>query len=276
MKKLIYRLLRWCFGKKQFYRFFLILKNISLQGLNYRNSDIRTNGELFLINELAHFYRNEKELILFDVGANAGHYSKILADTFKEQCTIYSFEPFSVPFSALKTLSGQYPMIKPQKIGLSDKEEELLLYSSEHYSEIGGLYDRNMVLKEVSLDKKELNRFKTISSFCDEKKISHIHFLKIDVEGHELHVLKGAASLLKNKHIDFIQFEFGSGNYFSKTFFLDFFEFLNQDYVLCFLLKNGLIKINEYHTDLEMQILTNFVAVHKSQAGRFLDKHHVS
>lgn len=269
MKKLVYILLNRFFGKKQFYRFFLVLKNIGLEGLNYRNADIKTNGEIFLITQIARYYGNAKELILLDVGANVGNYSKTLAGTFNKKSLIYSFEPFSTPYSKLKEVSLQYQNIKPNKLGLSDREEELTIYSNDEFSEIGGVYDRNLVPNEIALDKKELNRFTTIDLFTKENNISHIHFLKIDVEGHELAVLKGAAELLEKKKIDFIQFEFGSGNYFSKTYFFDFYALLSSNYNLYRLLKNGSVEIKEYNVDLEMQVLSNFVAIDKKLAADF-------
>jgi FkbM family methyltransferase len=268
MKKIIYVVLRQCFGKRQFYRFFLILKNLGLEGLNYRNSEIKTNGEFFLLREIANYYRNEKKIILFDVGANVGNYSKNLADLFKDSA-IYSFEPFSTAYHKLKELSLTHSNILPQKIGLSAKNGELPVYSNDVFSEIGGVYNRSAILKNISLDKNEICEFRTITSFCSDNHISHIHFLKIDTEGHELEVLKGAIDFLENGKTDFIQFEFGSGNIFSRTYFWDLYNLLKQDYVICRLLKNGFIRINEYDSDLEMQILTNFVAVNKRHEADF-------
>jgi FkbM family methyltransferase len=269
MKKLVYILLNRFFGKKQFYRVFLVLKNIGLEGLNYRNADIKTNGEIFLITQIARYYRSAAELILLDVGANVGNYSKTLAGAFNEKSLIYSFEPFSTPYSKLEEVALQHQNIKPNKLGLSDKEEELTIYSNDEFSEVGGVYNRNLIPNKVSFNKKELNRFTTIDLFAKENKISHIHFLKIDVEGHEFAVLKGATELLEKRKIDFIQFEFGSGNYFSKTYFFDFYALLSPNYNLYKLLKNGSVEIKEYNADLEMQILSNFVAIDKRLAADF-------
>jgi FkbM family methyltransferase len=275
MKKLIYNILGRFFGKKKYARFFLILKNIGLEGLNYRNTDIASNGEFFLISEISRYYYSKENLVLFDVGANVGNYSKKLADTFKERSIIYAFEPFSTPYKQLEELSKIHCSIKPQNLGLSDKNEELSVFSSDDFSEVGGIYNRNITLKNVSLNKTELSQFETIASFSSKTKLTHIHFIKIDVEGHELAVLKGGLDFLKTGKIDFIQFEFGSGNYYSKTYFLDFFEILNPHFNLYRLLKDGLAEIKEYDSDLEIHVLSNFVAIHKTIAPDFLAKKHV-
>ena len=269
MKKILYYILGKCFGKKRYHRFFLILKNISIQGLNYRNTDIQQNGELFLINKIANYYSNLKEIILFDVGANIGNYSKVLKETFPN-AQIFAFEPFSIPFKNLAELSATNSNIKSFQIGLSDKEESLIIYSSDEYSEIGGVYNRDLIFHDIPHSKQEKSRFKTTENFCLENKIDHIHFMKIDVEGHELSVLKGALSFLENAQIDFIQFEFGAGNIFSRTYFTDFYSLLSKNYVLYRLLKDGLIPITSYNAELEMQILTYYVAISKKHASKFI------
>lgn len=270
MKKLLFFILGKCFGKKKYHRFFLILKNISIQGLNYRNTDIQQNGELFLIKNIAKYQSGLKEPVLFDVGANIGNYSKTLKEIFPATSKIFAFEPFSVPFKELSALSNTAPNIKAFQIGLSDKEEELIVYSSDEFSEIGGVYNRDLIFHDIPHSKQEKGKFKTIETFCAENKIDHINFMKIDVEGHELSVLKGAASFLENNKIDFIQFEFGAGNIFSRTYFTDFYSKLNKNYNLYRLLKDGLIEITSYNAELEMQILAYYVAISKKHASKFI------
>lgn len=269
MKRLIYYILQKRFGKKRYHRFFLILKNISLQGLNYRNTDIQQNGELFLINKIAAYYKNSKDIVLFDVGANIGNYSNVLQEAFPASAQIFAFEPFSVPFKELVKLSSTGSNIKPLQLGLSDKEEELIVYSSDEFSEIGGVYNRDVVFHETPHSKQEKSKFKTVENFCAENKIDHIHFMKIDVEGHELSVLKGASSFLDNSKIDFIQFEFGAGNYFSRTYLLDFFTLLKKNYNVYRLLKDGMVEIETYNSEMELQVLSNYVAVSKKHALKF-------
>ncbi len=271
MKRIIYFFLNHMFGKKRYYRFFLVLKNIGLQGLNYRNTTIEKNGELFLIQSISAYLKNKsKKLVLFDVGANIGNYSSVLAESFKERATIYAFEPFSVPFIKLNELSVSHSQIKPYQLGFSDKNEDLTIYSSDEFSEIGGVYNRDFIFHNIPHDKEEINRFVTVESFCKENTINHIDFLKIDVEGHELSVLKGASELLNNNQIDFIQFEFGAGNHFSRTYFMDFFTLMSEKYTFFRLLSDGLVKIENYNSEFEMQSVTNFVAINKKQVDSFL------
>jgi hypothetical protein len=47
----------------------------------------------------------------------------------------------------------------------------------------------------------------TLDRYAEDNQIAHIHFLKIDTQGFDLEVLKGASGLLKKKQIDLLQFE---------------------------------------------------------------------
>ena len=265
MKKILYGILSPTFGKKHFARIYEVIKNISYQGLNYRNTNIVGNGELFLLKKIKAFYKSKSsQIVLFDVGANVGNYSRNLYEIFGNSADIYAFEPFSYPYQSLVQLKEFIPSFLPFKIGLSDKEQKLQIYSNKEFSEIGGLYNRDFSRFNIFLNESEESVFDRLDNFSEIHKVSHIHLLKIDVEGHELFVLKGAERMLKNNKIDFIQFEYGTGNYLSKTYLYDFFQLLSENYRIYKLLSNGILEIKEYNTDIEIHILSNYVAVRRS------------
>lgn len=265
MKKILMLLLAPTFGSKRFIRFYTILKNISFLGLNYRGTDITNDGELFFIKTIRQFYKDQNEkIILFDVGANVGNYARVLDKEFAGvKRMIFSFEPFSSAFKKLEQLSGVIPDFNPVYLGLGDKTEKINFLSSTEFSEVGGLYNKDFSKYNFSLDLNEVVQFETIHAFCKQQGINKIHFLKIDVEGHDYFVLKGASDLLANRQIDFIQFEFGAANYLSKTYLYDFFQLLSPNYRFYRLLKNGFEEISVYNTDIEIHIQSNFIAISK-------------
>ena len=74
--------------------------------------------------------------------------------------------------------------------------------------------------------------------------------IKIDVEGNELDVLKGASDFLKDVKV--IQFEFGGSNIDSRTFFQDYWYFFKEkDFDLLRLAGSKLIEINESAKEIE-------------------------
>lgn len=268
IKKVIYFFLNRMFGKKKYHHFFLVMKNLGIQGLNYKSTEISISGEQYFINTLVRFYSGQQhKIVIFDVGANIGNYTKALLSSFKENFHIYSFEPFSSPFKKLELIKDKH--LTTINYGLSDKKEELVIHTSDEYSEIGGVYNRSYAFSDIPHDKIEKCQFIKIDDFCDENAISKINFLKIDVEGHELAVLLGAKKLLDSGNIDFIQFEFGAGNLFSKTSVMDFHSLFNEKYRIYRLLKDGIMEMEKYSTDYEMFILTNFICIRKELVNEY-------
>ena len=105
----------------------------------------------------------------------------------------------------------------------------------------------------------------TLDSFCKQHKINHIDFLKIDTEGSELNVLKGAHTMLKNHNINVIQFEYG-GTYPDANITLEqVYNFLAElEYDIYRIVNDGLIHVDSWHTQLENNQYSNYLAVAQS------------
>ena len=147
--------------------------------------------------------------------------------------------------------------------GFSDKKESVTLYSNKEGSGLASVYNRRLDHFDINLNYKELTHLESLHNFCKNKDIKHINFLKLDVEGHEYKVLKGAKDLINNNFIDFIQFEFGGTNIDSRTFFQDFYYLLNPYYKIYRILKDGLMNIDNYKETHEIFRTTNFLAISK-------------
>jgi hypothetical protein len=50
----------------------------------------------------------------------------------------------------------------------------------------------------------------TLDQFCEQEKVDHIDILKVDTEGHDLSVLKGATRTLRDRGVSFVHVEFNS------------------------------------------------------------------
>ena len=104
----------------------------------------------------------------------------------------------------------------------------------------------------------------TLSSFFAANNIYEVKLLKIDVEGHELPVLKGLGSHLSNGSVKAIHFEFNEMNVFSRAFFRDFVQLLSS-YDLYRLLPNDMLPLKNYKPYLlEIFAYQNIVAIYKN------------
>ena len=200
------RLGMWLF-KSQMYR----KTNESVKGdygLNYNiiNTSDSIGRELFLngiyesktINLLMKLLSPGK--IMIDAGANIGAVSLPVAKNTKAE--IYAFEPSHLIFSTLQQniIANNINNVFPFSQALSDTNGAANFYESDRVHGWSGLV-------RIDSFKKYPVKTITLDSFCTLHEIKEIEVLKIDVQGWEYAVLKGAAQLLKAKAIHHIIFE---------------------------------------------------------------------
>ena len=227
------------------------------EGFSY---EINKNGE----GKLLHLLHNEKLTNIFDIGANRGEWSMECLKYFKNS-KIYTFELSRSAFKKLQ-INLNLENIKHNNLALSDKEGEI------SYKDYGEKYDTiNTIIpnstfwdNETEYDVKKVLT-ETGDNYCLNNKIDSIDFLKIDVEGAELLVLKGFLSMLKQHKIKVIQFEYGYVNADLNFLMKDFFKFFDDlGYEVGVLKPNGVIfkkfeyKLNGFESG------PNFLAILKS------------
>ena len=103
----------------------------------------------------------------------------------------------------------------------------------------------------------------TIDDFIAAHRIDAVDYIKVDVEGHELAVMKGARRSLEQRIIKAFSFEFGQADVASRTFFRDIWQHLNSlDLRVYRLGHDGVaIHIPKYSYDLESFAgVANYVA----------------
>ena len=126
--------------------------------------------------------------VFVDVGAHMGTYSIILSKSCKK---VVSFEAQKNTFDGLNIgiCANNRFNIKAYNVALGSKEGTTTLY---HVSEDGGgSTTRKEVLRQDVINSEEV-QVKTLDSY----KLTNIDFMKIDVEGAELDVIKGASHTL--------------------------------------------------------------------------------
>jgi FkbM family methyltransferase len=231
---------------------------------------IETSGEAWVLaNVVRSGCQNVTTPVVFDVGANVGDYTRLVKQHMPV-AQVYAFEPSHATYQQLVNTHGLANTngIRSFNFGFSDAEGTVELYSYKVEGEEQSLLssiDRRLPTQVVNVETagSEHIEVKTIDSFCTSNGIERIDFLKLDVEGHELAVLRGASRMLGESRISMIQFEFGPANIYSRTFFYDFWTLLAEGFRIYRIVPNGLAPLNYYGEHLEIFLTTNYLAISK-------------
>lgn len=128
--------------------------------------------------------------MLFDVGANIGNYSLDLIQQFGCSAEVHAFEPLSSTYEMLTDNMQPYGNVFCHNIGLGREIKVMPVYTNKAGSGLTSVYKRRLDHFDIDMNIKQDCNFSTVDDFCKSNDIKHIHYLKIDVEGHELAVLK--------------------------------------------------------------------------------------
>jgi FkbM family methyltransferase len=187
------------------------------------NGDMATNGEIRVMRQFL-----PRCSVVFDVGAHAGEWSR-LALEINPGLTVHCFEPSRDNFDYL-TRNVYSPNVTCNPFGLSSENGERPLFIFRSAPGLHSLYQRRGLEDGWGLKtptETETVKLETLETYCAERQIGNIDFLKIDVEGHELEVFKGGRSLFAEDRVGMIQFEYGGCNIDSKVLLKDIFEFFS-------------------------------------------------
>ena len=146
----------------------------------------------------------EKDFNCIDVGCHKG---EILDDMLKyaPKGKHWGFEPIPYMFQDLQTKYNRTAHILPY--ALSDKNATSSFQLVKNAPAYSGIMKRKYDVKEADIEEIQVE-LKRLDDIIPTD--TPIHFIKIDVEGGEYDVLKGAINILK-KHRPYIIFEFGLG-----------------------------------------------------------------
>jgi FkbM family methyltransferase len=244
------------------YGYTIISENSQSHQLGYGDWYINTDGELHLLQQ---FLRPND--VVFDVGANVGEWS-LYALGVEKSIQLYSFEPLPNIFSDMQAKLSCYPNVKAFQLALSDKRGSgKFCYYDETYefSGLSGFYVREVLKLDHKPPKIIDIQQETIPNFCQQQHLDKIDFLKIDAEGAEWIIIKGAAPLIKRKKIRAIQFEYGGCYVDAKITLKEIYDFLSKnDYLVFRIMPNGLVHITQWNPILENFDMSNYVAIKKS------------
>jgi FkbM family methyltransferase len=139
--------------------------------------------------------------VVFDVGANCGattvHFARHYPDA-----AVHSFEPGSEPRAILERNAAAHANVTVHPFGLYSVDEVVPLYKGDGDIGMASVFQRS-----VNLDESEPVQLRIGAKFAAEHGIDHVDVLKIDVEGAEIGVLTGLASLLPTVKVLYVEYD---------------------------------------------------------------------
>jgi FkbM family methyltransferase len=232
----------------------------SLQGKGSGSESIESEVRLAL--KLLNIEKTDS-VVALDIGANIGNWTASILKN-APLSRIFLFEPSKSAYEKLKIrFSNLDQATTINNYALGSELKEALLFTDEFGSGLASLTKRKLDHFGISFEKSENVRVQTLNSWYEKFKVMP-SIIKVDVEGNELDVLKGASDFLKDVRV--IQFEFGGSNIDSRTFFQDYWYFFKEkDFDLLRLAGGKLIEIKEYKEQDETFRVTNYFAVNRKK-----------
>jgi FkbM family methyltransferase len=177
--------------------------------------------------------------VFYDVGANIGAYSFVAAACFEKKINIFAFEPNYINFSKLCeniVLNKYSKCIIPLQVALS-LESGVKVFNYNNLEPGGALHSLGLPVDDKGNEYDPVFEQRLLSYSCDDIvakfNMPDPDFVKIDVDGIELDILKGASEVLGRKNVKSIFIEINA-------------ESVNKDEINRFLSSKGYIKSAEF------------------------------
>jgi FkbM family methyltransferase len=193
-----------------------LITSMGVQFLVFKGNDLVSNAlrnggyedDLHALSE--GILRDKKDGIVLDIGANLGSYCIPLAKKHPH-IKFEAFEPQRIVNYQLcaNIIINGLENVNSYEVGLSDKEEVLELVMPDYTVEGNiGAFSINEEVRKNDYECPTVNTTDRIDvTLLDWMEFENIKLIKIDVEGHELEVLKGGTKTIKRNNYPPIIFE---------------------------------------------------------------------
>lgn len=169
----------------------------SITGLRIYRSTLPHGTEL--VSDIRKVGLWPKSPLVFDIGAHIGQVAVGILKTSPD-AVIHCFEPSSKNHQHLCQAVAGHRSIHTWQMAFADVPGQLTLHLKAHST------THSLVNVKGSVEGEQV-QVDTLDAFCAREGIAKIHFCKIDTEGADFAVLKGAGNLLQERKIDFLQVE---------------------------------------------------------------------
>jgi FkbM family methyltransferase len=153
------------------------------------NLDLLDKNHLKFLYELKEYGFNPE--CCFDIGSSTLHWARHAEEIWHPKIILFdAFEPYN---NLYEKLNYEYNICL-----LSNEDNKLVKFYENDLLPAGNSYYREIIGDTFSEDKYTLKTSITLDTIVKEKKYSFPDLIKLDVQGAELDVLKGAVNVLKH------------------------------------------------------------------------------
>lgn len=233
---------------------------------------INTSGENEFAFKLIKQYNKEEKLVIFDIGANVGEYSEMIikhCNKLNIKYQLHLFEPQKECVEVLLSKFNTNPNVIINNVAVSNENGCIDFYMETKGASSSSIYKREVFVKS---EKVRVNTIK-LDDYIVKHAIDKINFIKIDVEGHELEVLKSSQNYFDK--IENIQFEYG-GTYLDSKCTLKEVYVLLRDYFHIGKINSNDVYFTPYIIELEDYEYSNFIAENKKLKWPRVDYSNIS
>lgn len=233
-------------------------------------NDMSANGETALQDWVLDLCPVGEALHVVDVGANIGRWSTAMLDAARRRgraadLHLHAFEPASSTFCRLAgELNGQ--RVAMRRAALSDHVGSSNLHVIAPGAGTNSMHEAPDLPADATREKVTTT---TLDAYATREGIGHIALAKVDTEGHDMAVLRGARDLLAEHRIAIAQFEYNHRWVYARAFLRDAFDLLEPlGYRVGKLTPAGVELYSGWDAELETFIEGNYVACGPGVAER--------
>jgi FkbM family methyltransferase len=187
--------------------------------------------------DMVRFLGRDRSIVVLDVGANVGLTVKNFHRDFPNS-TIHAFEPSPRTYRELTNNTAKLEAVQTWNFGLGSQAARLKLLENSRSGRSSiletGVDGWGTVQAQTEVE------IRTLDDFCAEHGIEKVDILKVDTEGYDLEVLKGAQRLLNENRI---------GMVYCEIFFMEIYRGMPPfDEMYRYLIDRRFALVNFYHT----------------------------
>lgn len=207
-------------------------------------------GKLFSISSFE-ILTNLKQIVseldlIIDVGANSGQFSKA-SNFFYPEAQIYTFEPLEDHFLNIAQKFSKIKNVKVYNLAVGN-EDGFISFNKNKYGHVSSILDiseENKYYPKEHIEKIDV-KITTLDTFFKEIQIPKATLIKLDVQGFELEVLKGAVNIIQKVNYIIIEANLET-LYTNQPTFTEVNTFLNENgFEVCGMLDFNLGSKNKY------------------------------